>query len=132
MPSRSVCAAALLFVTLARPELLDTRVGWGSGLAGYTTLTLGPLAEDDSRALVARRLADERLAEEVLAIAEGNPLFIEQLAASLGEVAIGGATDEHPRDRGGAAGRTAERGTRAAPRRGGRRQESSGSRRCAR
>ena len=79
----------LLFVTLARPELLDTRVGWGSGLAGYTTLTLGPLAEDDSRALVARRLADERLAEEVLAIAEGNPLFIEQLAASLGEVASG-------------------------------------------
>jgi class 3 adenylate cyclase len=79
----------LLFVTLARPELLDTRVGWGSGLAGYTTLTLGPLTEDDSRTLVARRLADERLAEEVLAIAEGNPLFIEQLAASLGEVASG-------------------------------------------
>jgi class 3 adenylate cyclase len=79
----------LLFVTLARPELLDTRAGWGSGLAGYTTLTLGPLTEDDSRALVARRLADEQLAEEVLGIAEGNPLFIEQLAASVGEVASG-------------------------------------------
>jgi class 3 adenylate cyclase len=79
----------LLFLTLARPELLDTRAAWGSGLAGYTTLTLGPLTEEDSRALVARRVADERLAEEVLGIAEGNPLFIEQLVASVGEVASG-------------------------------------------
>ncbi len=79
----------LLFVTLSRPELLDTRAEWGAGLAGYTTLTLGPLAEDDARALVARRLPDARLAEEVLGIAEGNPLFIEQLTASIGEVASG-------------------------------------------
>jgi predicted ATPase len=78
-----------LFVTLSRPELLDTRAEWGAGLAGYTILTLGPLAEDDARALVARRLPDARLAEEVLGIAEGNPLFIEQLAASVGEVASG-------------------------------------------
>ena len=79
----------LLFVTLARPELLDARGGWGAGLSGYTALTLGPLAEDHARELVFRRLADSRQAEEVVAIAEGNPLFIEQLAAGIGEVATG-------------------------------------------
>jgi class 3 adenylate cyclase len=79
----------LLFMTLSRPELLDARAHWGSGLPGYTTLTLGPLAETEAWELVTRRLADERQAAEVVAVAEGNPLFIEQLAASVGEVATG-------------------------------------------
>jgi len=79
----------LLFVTLARPELLDVRGDWGSGLAGYTSLTLGPLGEEHARELVSRRLGDPRQAEEVVAIAEGNPLFIEQLAASISEVSTG-------------------------------------------
>ncbi len=79
----------LLFVTLSRPELLDAREGWGSGLPGYTTLTLGPLTEEDARELATRRLIDDRLADEVVGIAEGNPLFIEQLAAGIGEVATG-------------------------------------------
>jgi class 3 adenylate cyclase len=79
----------ILFVTLARPELLDVRGDWGSGLAGYTALTLGPLGEEDARELVSRRLGDPRQADEVIAIAEGNPLFIEQLVAGIGEVATG-------------------------------------------
>jgi class 3 adenylate cyclase len=78
----------LLFVTLSRPELLDTRPGWGC-LPGYTALTLGALAEGEAWELVSRRLPDERQAAEVVGIAEGNPLFIEQLAASIGEVATG-------------------------------------------
>jgi len=79
----------ILFVTLARPELLDVRNDWGSGLRGYTTLTLPPLDERDARELAVRRLADAAQATGVLRIAEGNPLFIEQLAASIGEVAPG-------------------------------------------
>ena len=79
------CPVVLL--VLARPELLDTRPGWGGGLPAYTALSLQPLGADDSR-----RLADEllggakseplaALAAHVSATAEGNPLFIEQLAA---------------------------------------------------
>ena len=79
----------LLFVTLSRPELLDERGDWGAGLPGYTTMTIGPLAEADARELASRRLGDGRQADEVVEIAEGNPLFIEQLAAGIGEVSTG-------------------------------------------
>ena len=79
----------VLLVTLARPELLDTRPGWGAGHSGYTALTLGPLTEDQSRELAVRRLADGARADEVVRIAEGNPLFIEQIAASIGETSAG-------------------------------------------
>jgi class 3 adenylate cyclase len=79
----------LLLVTLARPELLDARAAWGAQLASYTSITLGPLGEDDARELAVRRLADRSRVQEVVRIAEGNPLFIEQLAATIGETAGG-------------------------------------------
>ncbi|MHB8469570.1 MAG: ATP-binding protein [Gaiellaceae bacterium] len=79
----------LLFVTLARPELLDTRAGWGAGLSGYTALTLAPLGEQQARELAIRRLGDTNRLEEVIRVAAGNPLFIEQLAATIDETASG-------------------------------------------
>jgi predicted ATPase len=77
----------IVLLVLARPELLDARPGWGGGLPAYTALSLQPLGADESR-----KLADELLggagtdslaglAAHVAATAEGNPLFIEQLAA---------------------------------------------------
>ena len=59
------------------------------GSPSYTALTLGPLDEDDARELAVRRLGDGDRADAVVRIAEGNPLFIEQLAASIGETATG-------------------------------------------
>ena len=79
----------LLLVTLARPEFLDARPTWGSRLSSYTSLTLGPLAVDAARELAVRRLADPRRADEVVRMAEGNPLFVEQLAATIGETSPG-------------------------------------------
>jgi class 3 adenylate cyclase len=79
----------LLILTLARPELGDDRPNWGSGLPEFLTLTLGPLEADDARQLAMRRLGDHAQADAVLDIAEGNPLFIEQLAASIGQTAPG-------------------------------------------
>jgi class 3 adenylate cyclase len=75
----------LLLVTLARPEFLDTRESWGGRLASYTSLTLGPLDEACARELAVRRLGSPDRADAVVQIAEGNPLFIEQLAATMGE-----------------------------------------------
>ena len=79
----------VLFVTLARPELLDQRGHWGAGLPGYTSITLGPLDDADARQLAARLLSNGGHVDEVIRVAEGNPLFIEQLAASVGELAPG-------------------------------------------
>jgi len=79
----------LLLVTLTRPELLDARPGWGTRVPGYSALTLGPLEKEHARELALRRLGDSNRIDEVMGIAEGNPLFIEQLAATMGETAFG-------------------------------------------
>jgi tetratricopeptide (TPR) repeat protein len=42
----------ILVVTLARPDLLERRVGWGQGKHGFISLHLGPLADIDMRSLV--------------------------------------------------------------------------------
>ena len=81
----------VLVVTLARPELLDVRPGWGGGLLAHTALPLGPLDVKDATGLATHRLADGGAtgsldrAADLAAIADGNPLFIEQLAAALAE-----------------------------------------------
>ena len=79
----------VFFVTLARPELLTERPGWGGGLPAYTALPLDPLTESSSRELAEQLLSHSSLsAESASAIAdtaEGNPLFIEELSASLAE-----------------------------------------------
>ncbi|MGZ4333100.1 MAG: ATP-binding protein [Gaiellaceae bacterium] len=79
----------LLLVTLARPEFLDSRPAWGGRLSSYTSLTLGPLGAEEARELAVRRLTDHARVDEVVQIAEGNPLFIEQLAATIGETSAG-------------------------------------------
>ncbi len=73
----------VLLVAVARPELLDIRPDWGAGLPAYLSVTLGPLKADDALKLALRRLDDPGRAAEVVRVAEGNPLFIEQLAAVI-------------------------------------------------
>jgi len=79
----------LLLLTLARPELHDTRTSWANGISAYTALTLAPLGERHARELAVRRLGDTERVEEVIRVAEGNPLFIEQLAATIDETDSG-------------------------------------------
>lgn len=79
----------VFFVVLARPELLANRPGWGGGLPAYTALPLDPLTDESSRELASHLLTHSHLpADDAAAIAgtaEGNPLFIEELSASLAE-----------------------------------------------
>ena len=83
----------LLLIALARPELLDAQPTWGSGLAARTTIPLEPLEAADASALAARVVAEstERSVdvERLVEVAGGNPLFLEELAASVGEVGEG-------------------------------------------
>lgn len=79
----------VLFLTVARPELLDERAGWGSGPASYTALPLDRLPPDASRRLAERLLgplsAREGAVAEVERASGGNPLFIEELSAWLSQ-----------------------------------------------
>jgi class 3 adenylate cyclase len=75
----------VLLLTLARPELLDTRPAWGGGMLAYHALPLEPLDGTDAAELALHLLGVDTKAAEVAKAGEGNPLFIEQLAAVLGE-----------------------------------------------
>jgi DNA-binding SARP family transcriptional activator len=81
-------AAPVLLVCLARPELLEQRPAWAAGAARTVSVELGPLADDDATTLLgalAGALPAAWRRRELLAAAGGNPLFLEQLVASVGE-----------------------------------------------
>jgi class 3 adenylate cyclase len=77
----------VLLLTLARPELLDSRPAWGGGLPAYSALPLAPLSAAEGEELASLRLRDLRQ-DDAVRLAEtagGNPLFIEQLTATMAE-----------------------------------------------
>jgi tetratricopeptide (TPR) repeat protein len=83
--------APVLLLALARPELLDARPSWGGGLAASATLALQALQVDVSKVLAARLLPDETplvTVERLADAAGGNPLFLEELAASLNDMGL--------------------------------------------
>jgi class 3 adenylate cyclase/tetratricopeptide (TPR) repeat protein len=77
----------VVFLALARPEFMEARPTWGSGMTGHTTLPLEPLLPDEATEVVAALLKDAPADEvdRVVSTAGGNPLFIEELAASVAE-----------------------------------------------
>jgi DNA-binding SARP family transcriptional activator/tetratricopeptide (TPR) repeat protein len=78
--------APLLVLCLARPDLVDIRPHWGGGRVSSSSILLDALTDEESSALVGRLTDDGNLdrdsRERILAAAEGNPLFIEQLLAA--------------------------------------------------
>src|SRR3990172_8176829 len=78
----------VLFLCLARPELLEQRPTWAAGKPRALTTTLPPLSPEDARH-VAELLLGSQVPASVLArvceTAEGNPLYLEQLTAMLGD-----------------------------------------------
>jgi class 3 adenylate cyclase len=87
--------APLLLLCLTRPELLEDRPGWLTQTGGGVTLE--PLTEEQSRELL-DELAQEwpldaAAQEHITEAAEGNPLYLEQMAAMLAE---GGPTQGIP------------------------------------
>ena len=86
----------ILLLVLSRPDLLDVRPSWGGGLPAYSALRLAPLRDRDAEQLAAERLAPYAAADldlraaDLVQMAAGNPLFIEQLAATVSETDVGG------------------------------------------
>ncbi len=78
--------APILLLCLARPELLEKRPGWGGGKLNATTILLQPLGPDECAELIdAHGGLDGELRERVLAAADGNPLYVEEMVALVRE-----------------------------------------------
>jgi class 3 adenylate cyclase/tetratricopeptide (TPR) repeat protein len=94
--ARQIRESPVMLIALARPELLDSHPGWGSGLLSQTTIPLEPLQSADAATLAAHAFgntASSLQLDRVVEVAEGNPLFLEELAASVVEA---GADAELP------------------------------------
>ena len=80
----------ILLLCIARPELLDVRPGWAGGKVNATSVLLEPLSAADAVTLASALLEDVDLdvgtRERILETAEGNPLFLEEMALLAREV----------------------------------------------
>jgi class 3 adenylate cyclase/tetratricopeptide (TPR) repeat protein len=75
----------ILIITLARPELLETRPGWGAGKRSFLALDLQPLDEASMRDLLNGLVADlpEPAVRSIVARAEGIPLYAVETVRML-------------------------------------------------
>ncbi len=73
---------AIYVVTMARPELLETRPGWGGGKRNYAAIFLDPLSPEENGAMIDDLLATSlppELKRLVIERSEGNPLYTEEI-----------------------------------------------------
>jgi class 3 adenylate cyclase/tetratricopeptide (TPR) repeat protein len=78
--------APILLLATSRHDLLETKPEWGDR-AGSTRLVLRPLSDAASAQVVANLLGSAGLprdvVERIVAAAEGNPLYVEQMLSML-------------------------------------------------
>jgi DNA-binding SARP family transcriptional activator len=77
----------LVLLVTARPELHDARPSFGTSGGDFSTIAIRPLGEEHSQMLLERLLGDHAqdpgTRRELLARAEGNPFFLEELTHHL-------------------------------------------------
>jgi class 3 adenylate cyclase/tetratricopeptide (TPR) repeat protein len=77
--------APLLLLCATRPDLFEQRAGWDGG--GHLRLDLEPLSDEESALVVEHLLGSAPIADgvksRIIAAADGNPLFVEQLLSML-------------------------------------------------
>ena len=80
--------APILLLCLARPELLESRPAWAAPQPASSLLALEALSDAEAQDFVETLAHDEpgsRATARIVATAEGNPLFLEQLVAVRAE-----------------------------------------------
>lgn len=78
--------APIVLLCLARHELLERRPTWAGGLPNASTIVLNPLDAGESERLIGGLLGSAlppALQQRVVDVAEGNPLFAEELIRLL-------------------------------------------------
>jgi class 3 adenylate cyclase/tetratricopeptide (TPR) repeat protein len=84
--ARSLRDVPVLILAVARPELLDARPSWGGGIRSASAIDLAPLGTRECEELVDALLEGKMPPAErarVFERAEGNPLFLEEIAHAL-------------------------------------------------
>ncbi len=77
--------APVMLLCTARPEFLEQRAGWGGGRLNVTGCLLEPLRAPEAAALLEQHAGlDVATRVRILAAAQGNPLFIQEMAALVG------------------------------------------------
>jgi len=83
----SIRGLPVLILCQARRELLDMRPGWTTAKQNATLIALRPLTESDIERLIHNLVGDAELVGEararIAALAEGNPLFVEETLRML-------------------------------------------------
>jgi DNA-binding SARP family transcriptional activator/tetratricopeptide (TPR) repeat protein len=78
--------APVIVLCLARPDLLELRPHWGGGRLSSSSVLLDVLTDVEADALLDELTPEAELDSQararILEVAEGNPLFIEQLLAA--------------------------------------------------
>jgi class 3 adenylate cyclase/tetratricopeptide (TPR) repeat protein len=75
----------LLVITLARPELLERRPGWGTGARSFNAIGLEPLSDANMRGLLLGLVPDlpSEAVAQVLERADGIPLYAVEILRML-------------------------------------------------
>jgi class 3 adenylate cyclase/tetratricopeptide (TPR) repeat protein len=75
----------VLLVCIARQDLVELRPSWLNPRPNTDTLMLDPLAADEADSLLGELHANPEARGRIAEVAEGNPLFLEQMAAMLAD-----------------------------------------------
>jgi class 3 adenylate cyclase len=90
-------AAPLLVLATTRPELVERRPDWFTGLGDSMTITLTPLSEPEILTFLARLLGDavlpDPLQRRLLDLVGGNPLYAEEYVRMLTDSGVLRETD---------------------------------------
>ena len=85
--AENLAETRVLLLCTARIELLEMRPTWGAGKQNATALSLAPLSPADADHLMSSLLGEvqvpEDVRERVLASAEGNPFYLEEMLNML-------------------------------------------------
>ena len=77
----------MLLLCTARLELLESHPTWGAGKQNATSLSLAPLSAEDAASLMSSLLGEAQvpaaIQERLLASAEGNPFYLEEMLHML-------------------------------------------------
>ncbi|QBD81270.1 zinc-ribbon domain-containing protein [Ktedonosporobacter rubrisoli] len=78
-----ITSVPILFLCPARPDFFERRRDWGGGRRNFTTIELESLSQEESSELIDELLNTDDLPDvlryTILARAEGNPFFLEEI-----------------------------------------------------